>query len=222
MINNFRIEYSERSDDELLHLASERHSLTTEAADALDVELRRRNLTESDRIEHQRFVKRQEQRETAPERRRRKKITAWKDRLTFGALKDRLSWRDLLWAFAAMAMISFTYIALPSRYHMNSEWQDAAFIVMMTSVLIAIASRSVFWRKFTFWMSLLISSAIDLLIVHAWTKRAGDLGRGVGKLATLLGFFLFFAVYGFVRLLQRMFHRQEDQRTDSGDGHVLE
>ena len=37
--------------------------LTTEAATALDDELRRRNLTEADRIEYQRFVKRQEQRE---------------------------------------------------------------------------------------------------------------------------------------------------------------
>jgi hypothetical protein len=38
--------------------------LTTEAATALDAELRRRNLTESDRVEHQKFVKRQERRES--------------------------------------------------------------------------------------------------------------------------------------------------------------
>jgi len=56
-------EYSRRSDDELLQLATQRHSLTTEAAAALDAELRRRNLTDSDRVEHQRFVK--EQREAA-------------------------------------------------------------------------------------------------------------------------------------------------------------
>jgi hypothetical protein len=31
MPNDFSAEYSERSDDELLHLASERHSLTAEA-----------------------------------------------------------------------------------------------------------------------------------------------------------------------------------------------
>jgi hypothetical protein len=48
MLNDFSTEYSERSHDELLQLASERHSLTTEAASALDAELRRRNLTESD------------------------------------------------------------------------------------------------------------------------------------------------------------------------------
>ncbi len=47
MLNDFSTEYSERSDDELLLLASDRASLTTEAAAALDAELRRRNLTES-------------------------------------------------------------------------------------------------------------------------------------------------------------------------------
>lgn len=52
-------EYSQRSDDELLQLATQRHSLTTEAVAALDAELHRRNLTDSDRVEHQRFVKQQ-------------------------------------------------------------------------------------------------------------------------------------------------------------------
>jgi hypothetical protein len=46
MLNDFFTEYSERSDDELLLLASDRASLTTEAATALDAELCRRHLTE--------------------------------------------------------------------------------------------------------------------------------------------------------------------------------
>jgi hypothetical protein len=49
---DFATEYSQRSSDELLHLASARHSLTTEAAAALDAELRRRNLIEADRVEY--------------------------------------------------------------------------------------------------------------------------------------------------------------------------
>lgn len=56
-------EYSQRSNDELLQLATQRQFLTTEAAAALDAELRRRNLTDLDRVEHQQFVK--EQREAA-------------------------------------------------------------------------------------------------------------------------------------------------------------
>ena len=211
MLNDFSTEYSERTDDELLHLASQRHFLTTEARTALDAELSRRSLTESDRIEHQRFVKRQEQREAKKHRRK-----------PFGPFKYQLSWRDILWAFAAIALVSFSYLALPSRYHMKSDWQDAAFIVMMTSVLIAIASRSVFWRNFAFWMSLVMSSDIHLVLVHSWTRRLGDLSRSQGRGAALLGFVLFLAIYGFVRLLQRMFHSEGDQTTHSGEGHVLE
>ena len=52
---DFSTEYSQRGDEELLHLATQRHSLTTEAVAALDAELSRRNLTESDRVEHQKF-----------------------------------------------------------------------------------------------------------------------------------------------------------------------
>jgi hypothetical protein len=87
MLNDFSTEYSERTDDELLQLASARGSLTTEAAAALDAELHRRNLTESDQLEHQRFVKRQEQREARKHRRRK----------AFGTFRDRLSWLDIFW-----------------------------------------------------------------------------------------------------------------------------
>jgi hypothetical protein len=210
MPNDLFTGYSERSDDELLHLASSRHSLTAEASTALDAELRRRNLTESDRIEHQRFDERQEQHESRSHRRK-----------TFGPFKYQLSWLDVLWAFAAIALISFTYIALPSRYHMKSDWQEAAFIVMMTSVLIAIGSRSVFWRNFTFWMSLVMSSAIHLFVVHAFTQRVSisNLSRGAGRGAAVLGFLLFFGVYKFVSVLQRNFYgKGASDSTETADG----
>ena len=105
---------------------------------------------------------------------------------------------------------------------MKSDWQDAAFIVMMTSVLIAIASRSVFWRNYAFWMSLVMSSAIQLIIVHSWMHRLGDLSRVQGRGAFFVGLLLFIAVYGIVRLLQRLFQSQEDQTMHSGDGHAFE
>ena len=41
-----------------------------------------------------------------------------------------------------------------------------------------------------------------MLVVHAWVQRAGNLSDGQGKLAILLGFVLFFAIYGFVWLLR--------------------
>jgi hypothetical protein len=194
---DFSAEYSQRSSDELLHLASARHSLTTDAAAALDVELRRRNLTESDRVEHQKFVKRQERREG---RKRRWKIPG---------LKDQLTWRDILGAFAAMALISVTYFALPSRYHVKPDWQEAAVIVMITSVMVVFAASS--WRKAAFWISLGISSAIQLVVVHVVTRRVPSLSRNQGRGAAFLGLVLFLGVYAAVRFLQRMLYGKESR-----------
>ena len=209
MLNHFIAEYSERSDDELLHLASERRFLTTEAAAALDAELRHRNLTESDRLDHQRFVKRQEQREAAKHRRK-----------AFGPFKYQMSCSDILTAFGALALIFCTYIALPRRFHfVKPDWQDAAFIVITTSVITAFACRKAFWRTFAVWISLGVSSAIQLFVIHALTLRVGELGRGVGKGASLLGFLLFCAVYGLVRLSQRIFNNQV-LTGQTGGGHV--
>lgn len=197
MLNEFSTEYSERSDDELLLLASDRASLTTEAAAALDAELRRRNLTESDQVKDQQFVKRNAQREA---RRRRRKI--------FGTRSDLSKWVDVFWTLLAIALISFTYLALPSRYHMRPDWQEAAVPVMFASVFIAVVGSS-WWRKIGFWMSLVVSSAVHMFVVHAWIQRVGNLSSGQGKIAFLLGLVLFFAVYGFVWLLRRNFYGTE-------------
>lgn len=194
---NFSAEYSERSDDELLQLTSDRSSLTNEAAVALDDELRRRTLTESDRTEHQQFVRRKERREAT---RRRRKI--------FGRRSDRSKWVDLLWTLLAIALISSAYVALPNRYHMKPDWQEAAVHVMFASVFITVVGRS-WWRKIGFWMSLVLSSAIHMLVVHAWIQRVGSLSRGQGKLAILLGCVLFFVIYGFVWLLRRNLYGEE-------------
>jgi hypothetical protein len=200
MSNDFSTEYSERVDDELLLLASDRSALTTEAAAALDAELRRRNLTESDQAKYRQFVKRNGQREA---NRQRRKI--------LGTGRDLRSWLDALWALIAVALISFTYLALPSRYHMKPDWQEAAFHVMFASVFIAVSSK-VWRRKTGFWISLVISSAIHLVVVHAWMQRVGNFSRGQGKLAILLGFVLFFAVYGIVWMLRQNFYGGEQRR----------
>lgn len=196
MPNAFFAGYSECSDDELLHLATQRHSLTTEAQAALDAELRRRNLTESDRIEHQKFARRQERRENRTTRR-------WR----IPGLKNRMSWRDILEAFGTMAVISFVYVVIPRRYHLNPDWLEAAVMVMITSVLIAFWAIS--WRKIAFWVSLGISSTIQLLVVHVWTRRTPDLSRAGGRAAIFIGLVAFLIVYAIVRFLQRTLYGKE-------------
>lgn len=194
---NLSAEYSERSNDELLQLASDRSSLTDEAAAALNDELRRRNLTESDQTKHQQFVRRRERREAT---RRRRKI--------FGTRSDRSKWIDVFWTFLAIALISSAYIALPNRYHMKPDWQEAAFHVMFASVFIAVVGRS--WsRRTSFWMSLVLSSAIHIVVVHAWLLRVGHFSTGQGELAIMLGWVLFVAIYGVVWLLRRNLYGEE-------------
>jgi hypothetical protein len=196
MPTDFSAEYVQRGDEELLLLATQRHSLTTEAATALDAELRRRNLTESDRVEHQKFAKRQERKE---HNRRRRKL--------FG--KRQFSWLELLSGFGALGVIAWAYFSLPKRYHLTANWEETAVCVVIPSVFVIVGWRSL-WREVAFWLSLILSSAIQLAIVHVWVQRAGgELSRGAGKLATFLGFGLFLAVYGFSRLVRRNFYGEE-------------
>jgi len=214
MLADFATEYSRRSDSELLHLASARHSLVPEAAAALDLELRRRNLTDSDRIEHQKFAKRQERREGRRETNLRRR---WEGL----GLKWKLKLREKLEMLAVMAVILVAYFALLSRYHLNPDWQEAALIVMLTSVGLVLIVRS--WRNIVFWISLGVSSAIHLIVVHAWTRQTADLGHARAKIAFFLGFVLFLVVYWAVRLLRRVFHGGEEGQTiHRGKEHVLE
>jgi hypothetical protein len=84
-------------------------------------------------------------------------------------------------------------------------WEEAAADVMIASVVVIVVWRSL-WRDIAFWMALILSSAIQLAVVHAWVQRAGELSRSAGKLATFLGTALFFAIYSCIRLLRRNFY----------------
>jgi hypothetical protein len=61
---DFPREYAELSKAELLHLASDRQSLTDAAKSALDREMRNRNLTAEDVRKQESFVKKSQRRET--------------------------------------------------------------------------------------------------------------------------------------------------------------
>jgi hypothetical protein len=193
----FSAEYSELSDDELLQVASDRSSLTEEAAAALHEELQRRNLTKSDLAKYQQFVKQRERREKI---RRRRKIV--------GTRSDPSSWVDAFWILLAIALISYAYIALPSRYHMRPDWEDAALVPMITSVSIAVLFRS-WWKQMSFWFSCVLSWGIHMFLVHDWIQHAGKLNRGYAKLAMLLGLVQFLVIYGLVWLLRRYLNGEE-------------
>jgi hypothetical protein len=198
MVNNFSSEYAQLSDGELLHLASDRDSLTPEATRSLDAELELRHLTESDRIKHQQSVVRMEKREA---KRRRRKIFGPRSR-------EPAPWLEMFCALIVFALLWIVYIAIPSRFHMKADWEQSLPEVLIATFSIAVVSR-IWWRRIAFWFSLVVSSTIHLVAVHAWRQRFGDLSRGRGKLAVLGGLLLFGAVYGLISFLRRNFYGDE-------------
>src|SRR4051794_1876087 len=115
MTNDFVTEYAERSDDELLHLASQRSSLTEEAAAALDMELQRRNLTPAELVNYKRSVHHADYRES---RTRRRKIF-W---------KWQYSWLEFLVVLTAVGLICWGDSGVPGRYQFNTDLGGAAFV----------------------------------------------------------------------------------------------
>jgi hypothetical protein len=202
MPTDFSTQYAQLNDEQLLQLASDRASLTVDADESLTAELTRRGLTNSDQAKHEHFVKQSNRLESKKRLRR-----------VFGRRQDRDSWGDTLgivfWSMLSISIILFAYAALPDRYHFTPLWQQAAVEVMFASVLIGVVggeSR----RGVGFWVSLLLSSSIHLVLVHAWIVRFGPLEgpghRRDGKLAVLLGIVLFFVVYGCGWLLRQVFY----------------
>ena len=192
MSTSLQSQYEKLADDQLLHLATDRSSLTDEAALALDAELRNRGLTAETLSKYQHRLKREEQRE---ERKRNKKI--------FGSKRDRQlsieNWVGLFWSVVIMALISMAYLALPTRYRFTPTWQETAFYVMIPSACLIVFSRE--WRnKLWFWIALLVSSAAQAWIVHRWVVRSGGTldgkGRGYQQSALLFGWILFFVIVG--------------------------
>lgn len=200
-------EYAKLKDDELLRLASERSSLTDEAKVALDAEMRGRNLTAVDIKTHARFVRKSELRET---RRRSRKL--------FGTRASQKSGVEtlvaLFWIAVTISLISYGYFALPARYRLPADWQEAAGYAMFNSVFVAVWFFRDWGRRSGFWISLVISSTAHALIVHAWIVRVGtgmlSRHRGDMKAAVLLGLILFFVVYGGGALLRGRFYGEQN------------
>ena len=89
--------------------------------------MRSRNLTAVDIKNHARFVKKSELRET---RRRNRKL--------FGARVPQKSGVEslvaLFWTAVAIALILLGYFALPVRYRLPADWQEAAGYAVLVAV----------------------------------------------------------------------------------------
>jgi hypothetical protein len=190
-MNTYLIEYGKKNDEELLRLACDRASLIDEAAAALDLELSRRNLTEADRHRYDRDRRRQRSLES-------KRVL----RRTLGTRRGREQWfNDLVLALVALfvtSLIAAGYQSLPGEYRLKATWQTAATDMLFTSVSVVVFGFSL-WRRLGFWLSLTVSSALHVGLVHAWVVSGGYVDapgpNSSGKLAILLGLLLFAVIY---------------------------
>lgn len=208
MFTQVRQEYAGLSDGELLQLASERAALTDDAKAALDAEMRGRNLSVVDIKNHARFVKKIELRET---RGRGRKLFGIRVRVPQKSGVEIVV--ALFWIGIAISLILLGYFALPARYRLPADWQEATGYAMFNFVFIAVWFFRDWGRRLGFWVSLLIASTAHALIVHSWIVRFGtDMlwrNRSDNRVAGLLGLFLFFLLYGCGSFLHRKFYGKE-------------
>jgi hypothetical protein len=190
MPTDFSTEYSHRRDDELLRLASERDALTGEAAAALDVELRRRNFTDSDVIEYQKFARLQERLEQRNQRRK-----------ASGTLADPQSLLNKLVALAFGGGIYFAYRAIPNPYRLSPGWEQAATNVLVAATVIVYMMGD--WRKVSFWRMLTISSTIQLLVLRIFAERLPKFDYGPSTIGIVIGIIIFFLLYAVNWIWQR-------------------
>ena len=206
MLIDLQQEYARLSNDELLHLAHARSTLTDEAKIVLDAEMRSRNLSIDDIKNHVRFVKKSEWRET----RRRRSLKLFGTRITEKSGSEILV--AFSWIAATISVILLAYFALPAHYRLPADWQEAAGYTVFSTVFLAAWFFSYWGRRLGFWISLLISSTAHALILHAWIVHVGtDMiwrRRADAKGAVFLGLILFFIVYGCGTLLRRKLYRE--------------
>jgi hypothetical protein len=152
-----------------------------------------RNLTAADIKIHARFVKKSELRQARS-----------RSRNLFGTPVPQRSGVEILVGLfgitLAISVTLFVYLAVPARYRLPADWQEAAAYAMLNFVVVAVWFFRDWGRRSAFWISLLISSTAHALIVHTWIVHLGaDMlwrHRAYGKAALLLGLMLFFVVYG--------------------------
>jgi len=210
MLTELQQEYAKLSDDELLHLAAERSSLTDEAKIALEAEMSTRQLTVADVKQHEISVRKNELHELHETRRTSRKL--------FGIrLPRQKSGVEILvaffWIAVAISVILLGYFAVPARYRLPADWQEATMYATFTCVFLSVWFFREWGRRLGFWICLLISSTAHALLVHAWVARVGtDMlwrHRGDNKAAGLLGFVLFLVVYGCWSVVQRKFYSEQ-------------
>lgn len=169
----FEEQYAGLSNEELLMIAASHTDLVQEATLALDSEMTRRGLSYQQARAKKRAVARLEYKED-----------------TRHSKASKYFLRNLDWGMFLFGL-PLILLSLTTFYFLPEEWNIPIFETSMGAVLAVSIVRPWLYRTVSFWLSLVIACAVQLLVGHwlnvrdAAQPRHGI--RGIGSLTIIVG-----------------------------------
>jgi hypothetical protein len=197
---NFQANYAALNDDELLAIAASRADLVQEAALAMDSEMARRRLRYQEARTRNREAARLEFREATKHHSARKRSKYFVARLN--------GWKALSIALGVpLLLFAFMFFHLVPK-----EWYFPILGVCMGGIIAVSAVQPWLRQKVSFWVSLVASCTVQLLVgywisVHLAPQSRGEV-KGAGFLAIISGYAVGIPLF---LLLQKFEMSQEDR-----------
>jgi hypothetical protein len=197
---NFQANYATLSDDELLAIGAGRADLVREAAFALDSEVARRGLSYQEARTRKRQAARLEFKEATRHHRARKRSKYFVASLN--------GWMLLLIALG----IPMLFFVLMFSHLVPEKWSFPILTVSMGGVIAVSAVQPWLRQTVSFWISLVASCTVQLLVGHWISAYLAPQSRGESKGAVSLAIVSGYAVgIPLFRLLQKLEPSQESR-----------
>jgi hypothetical protein len=197
---SFQENYAGLSDEELLMIAASRADLVQEAAVAMDSEMARRGLSYQEARAKKREVARLESKEARRHRPSPKGTKYFVARMN--------GWMLLLLALGVPLLVVF----LTAFHFVSEEWGHPILGACMGAVIAVSVVQPWLRRTASFWLSLVISCAVQLLAGHWISVRYAPQSRSELKGAAFLAIVAGYAVGAVLFLLiQRLKPKEEPQ-----------
>jgi hypothetical protein len=203
---NFSERYTTLSDEELLHIASDRRDLLQEATVALDAEMGRRGLTHKQAMAKKRDELRFDIKEVRAHRQKRKKSRYLVSRLNLRAY--------FIGLFTGVAGLVISMVLAPN-HRVVDEWVWPLFVLYTGALIACLVVQPWVRRTPDFWLCLAVSF-VPQFVVARWLavyhpSHSASGTKGSAALSTLAGYVLGGALF---LLLQKL---KPAQRTKTPD-----
>jgi hypothetical protein len=197
---SFQEHYASLSDDELLAIAASRADLIQEATVALDSEMARRGLSYQEARARKREIARLEMKEV------RRHRPSPKGTKYFVARTN--GWMLLLLTLGVPLLV----ISLLAFHLVREEWDLPILAACMGAVIAISAMQQWLRQKVSFWLSAVISYAVQLFVGHWISVHQAPHSRGALKGAVFLAIVVGYAVgAALFLLLQKLKPKEEPQ-----------